>query len=175
MSKKLGINRSKAQNFFNSFFARFKQTKRWIEVTKESAKQLGFVTTIVGRRRYLDEIRSNDSSKRAQAERQAVNSVIQGSAADLMKLAMLKIGSRISDWHKEVPSAGGTGKHPRMLLQIHDELLFEVSNNKVDIQRLKGEVNRCCAEECELDLKLKVPLKVNCSVGTSWGDGMKDC
>jgi DNA polymerase-1 len=117
--------------------------------------------------RYLDDIDSDDDEKRAQAERQAVNTVIQGSAADLMKLAMLKIAARLSDWNKEAVNDGSTGKVPRILLQIHDELLFEIGANEADAGRLKSAVLRC-ADECGEEFRLTVPLKLKCRWGPSW-------
>jgi DNA polymerase I-like protein with 3'-5' exonuclease and polymerase domains len=174
VAKKLSIDRAAAQHVFNSFYARFQGVKQWMEDTKDYARKKGYVTTIAGRRRYLDGIQSSDELKRAQAERQAVNSVIQGSAADLIKMAMLKMASRIMDWAKQTSNYGGTGKPPRLVLQIHDELLFEVVATEEDVQRLKDTVIRCCAQECERDLKLKVPLKLDCSVGKSWGTSMRD-
>ena len=119
--------------------------------------------------RYLDDIHSNDRSKVAQAERQAVNSVIQGSAADLMKLAMIKMSARIMDWKKEGATGDGTDVAPKILVQIHDELLFEVVANKSDINRLRDAVMRCCAEECVREFRMSVPLKLKCSYGASWG------
>ena len=119
--------------------------------------------------RYLDDIHSNDRSKVAQAERQAVNSVIQGSAADLMKLAMIKMSARIMDWKKEGATGDGTDVAPKILVQIHDELLFEVVANESDINRLRDAVMRCCAEECVREFRMSVPLKLKCSYGASWG------
>ena len=166
VAKKLGISRDSAQHFFDSFYNRFYETKRWMDRTKESVRSCGFITTIAGRRRYLDDIYSLDMKKRAQAERQAVNSIIQGSAADLMKLAMIKICSYILlNWKMD----DVTSPKPKLLLQIHDELLFEVSNKDSDIEQLKDAVHSCCADECRNDLKLKVPLKLSCSVGKTWG------
>ena len=88
VAKKLGISRQTAQQHLDAFYRRFQGVRRWMEATKEFARRNHYVTTITGRRRYLDDIQSNDRAKVAQAERQAVNTVIQGSAADLMKLAM---------------------------------------------------------------------------------------
>eukprot|EP00592_Proboscia_alata_P009823 CAMPEP_0194361800 /NCGR_PEP_ID=MMETSP0174-20130528/9418_1 /TAXON_ID=216777 /ORGANISM="Proboscia alata, Strain PI-D3" /LENGTH=1267 /DNA_ID=CAMNT_0039134221 /DNA_START=85 /DNA_END=3889 /DNA_ORIENTATION=+ len=140
VAKKLCVSLDTAQKFFTSFFNRFRGVRKWIDDTKESAKELGFVTTIVGRRRYLDDIRSDCDQKRSQAERQAVNSIIQGSAADLMKLAMLKMADRIVDWKKESLDSGGRRFAPNLILQIHDELLFEVITNDNDISLLKNTV-----------------------------------
>jgi len=74
-----------------------------------------------------------------------------------MKLAMLKIASRLTDWRKEGSDTGGSGAAPKMLLQIHDELVFEIMANKANVDRLTATVNRCCAEECAEELHLKAP------------------
>uniref|UniRef100_A0A7S4JPM5 DNA-directed DNA polymerase family A palm domain-containing protein n=1 Tax=Odontella aurita TaxID=265563 RepID=A0A7S4JPM5_9STRA len=170
VAKKLNVNRSTAQKFLNSFFRRFQGVRRWIEATKEFARRHQFVTTISGRRRYLDDICSSDNGKRAQAERQAVNTIIQGSAADIMKLAMLKMSSRIMDWKKEcLDSPGGSVVPPMILLQIHDELLFETNANEIDVKMLRDAIMRCCAEECVREFNLKVQLKLKCMYGMSWG------
>ena len=97
---KLQIDKNAAQRTIQAFFQRFSRVKQWMEEVKASARLNGFVTTITGRRRYID-INSTNDSLRAQAERQAINTVVQGSAADLIKLAMIKMASRIMDWRKE--------------------------------------------------------------------------
>jgi len=84
-AKKLRITYDAAQKFFASFYKRFPEVRRWMDETKKFARNNGYVTTIVGRRRYLDDINSSDTGKRSQAERQAINTIIQGSAADLSK------------------------------------------------------------------------------------------
>ena len=91
VAKKLNVDKQKAYYFFNSFFRRFRGVKKWIEETKIFARSNGYVCTISGRRRYLTDICSTDDAKKSQAERQAVNSIIQGSAADLIKMAMIKV------------------------------------------------------------------------------------
>jgi DNA polymerase I len=169
VASKLGVGLFAAKQFFDSFYGRFKGVKKWKEDTLAFARKNKYVETITGRKRYLDNISSNDRSLSAQAERQAINTVIQGSAADLMKLAMLKMASRITDWRKEGTGNGETGIPPRLILQIHDELLFELVANQADVDKLKETVTRCCTEECVDELQLKVPLKLKCSVGTSWG------
>lgn len=169
VASKLGVGLSTAKQFFESFYGRFKGVKKWKEKTLQLARKNKYVETITGRKRYLYNIDSDDRSLSAQAERQAINTVIQGSAADLMKLAMLKMASRITDWRKEGTGNGETGIPPRILLQIHDELLFELVANQADVDKLKETVTRCCTEECVDELQLKVPLKLKCSVGTSWG------
>lgn len=169
VANKLGVGLSTAKQFFESFYGRFKGVKKWKEETLQLARKNKYVETITGRKRYLYNIDSHDRSLSAQAERQAINTVIQGSAADLMKLAMLKMASRITDWRKEGTGNGETGIPPRILLQIHDELLFELVANQADVDKLKETVTRCCTEECVDELQLKVPLKLKCSIGTSWG------
>jgi len=157
VAKKLGVDRTAAKAFFDSFYGRFRGVKAWMNQTKSFAREHKYVKTITGRRRYLDNIVSDNEALKKQAERQAVNSVIQGSAADVMKLAMLKIASRLTDWRKEASDAGGTGMAPKMLLQLHDELVIELMSNKADLERLTVAVKRCCAEECEQELHLRVP------------------
>eukprot|EP00559_Dactyliosolen_fragilissimus_P008551 CAMPEP_0184870074 /NCGR_PEP_ID=MMETSP0580-20130426/36381_1 /TAXON_ID=1118495 /ORGANISM="Dactyliosolen fragilissimus" /LENGTH=890 /DNA_ID=CAMNT_0027371971 /DNA_START=169 /DNA_END=2841 /DNA_ORIENTATION=- len=170
VSKKLGVSHSVAQTFFSSFYRKYEGVKQWMDKTIIDARRLKYVKTIAGRRRYLDDIDSDDNSKKAQAERQAINTVIQGSAADLTKLAMLKMASQISHWKKIGCGKGGSGIAPKILLQIHDELLFEIMANEIDIDILKSTVMRCCVEECSQELKLKSPLKLKCSVGISWAN-----
>ena len=170
VASKLGINVATARRIFDNFYARFSGVKQWMQATRQNAKRNGYITTIAGRRRYLEDINSTDDSKRTQAERQAINSVIQGSAADLIKFAMLKISRSIMNWTKDT----GRSPAPRLVLQIHDELLFEVTATDEDVQHLKDTIMRCCARECENDLKLKVPLKLDCAVGKSWGESMRE-
>lgn len=122
-----------------------------------------YSTTIIFYR-YLDDISSENRELKSKAERQAINTVIQGSAADLMKLAMLKMANRITDWRQE------GGIPPKLLLQIHDELLFEIPANQSDVDKLKSVVTRACTEECQEELRLSVPLKLKCSVGLTWGN-----
>ena len=116
VAQKLGIDRQAAQDLYNSFYRRFPRVKRWIDETKIFAYRHKYVKTIYGRKRYLDDIDSHDTAKKSQAERQAVNTIIQGSAADLMKLAMLKMASRVADWKRET-TGNNTDKSltPKML------------------------------------------------------------
>ena len=86
-----------------------------------------------------------------------------------MKLAMIKMSARIMDWKKEGATGDGTGIAPKMLVQIHDALLFEVVANESDINRLRDAVMRCCAEDCVREFRMAVPLKLKCSYGGSWG------
>lgn len=145
-----------AQQYLESWLARFPQVRSFIQHVQETCQMQGFVSTLSGRRRYLPAINSNDKAARQGAQRQAVNTVCQGSAADLIKLAMIRID-------KQLHEAVLEGKEARMLLQIHDELLFEVS--EADIDWLQGVVR----ESMENAMQLCVPLRVQFKKGESWG------
>lgn len=179
VAKNLNVDINSAKKFINSFYGRFPGVKKWMDEVKQFARTNGYVNTILKRRRYLDHITNhNDSAKKAEAERQAVNTVIQGSAADLIKVAMIKMAARIQDWNKEYGGAISDQNSeirppPRILLQIHDELLFEVYDHPDEINRLKETINRCCTTECRKDLSLNVPLTLTCKIGSDWGN-MKD-
>ena len=121
---------------------------------KETAKEHGYVETLLGRRRYIPEMRSRNPGVRGFGERLATNSPIQGTAADLLKIAMIRLHDRLG--------AGATGA--RMLLQVHDELLLEVPVASVE------ETRRIVREEMEGAIQLDVPLKVDMGVGASWYD-----
>lgn len=110
VARKLGITKSAAVAATNDFYRRFRGIKTWMDRVKSQARRDLYVTTIAGRRRYLDDINSDDGNRRAQAERQSVNTVIQGSAADLMKLAMVNLARSLKGW-----TAGGGGSEPRIL------------------------------------------------------------
>jgi len=166
VAKKLSISKTNAQQMMNDFFRRFRRVKSWMDETKSNARKNAYVTTIAGRKRYLDDINSDDNSKRSQAERQAINTVIQGSAADLMKAAMINMTTNLTRW-QDVSS------RPRMLLQIHDEMILEVRFNENHIKDLKDIATKSCCNDCERLFQLKVPLLLNCSAGMSWG-AMRD-
>jgi DNA polymerase-1 len=152
LSKDLGVTFEEAQNFIDAYFSRYPGVKKYIDEQIAQAKKEGFVTTILGRRRYLPEINSKNQGIRQFAERQAVNTPIQGSASDLIKLAMIAIDKEIKK--KELKS--------RMALQIHDELLFDLP--KDELHALAGLVR----ERMENALKLKVPVKVDIKKGHNW-------
>ena len=152
LSQATGMSFAEAQDFIDSYFARFPQVKGWIDKTITQAHADGFVRTLRGRRRQIPELASSNRNRRSAAEREAVNTVIQGSAADLIKIAMINI-------HQRMPEATPTS---RMLLQIHDELLFEAPLEEID--QLKDLVR----EEMEGALSLSVPLRVDMGVGPNW-------
>ena len=152
LSKAIGVSVAEAREFIDSYFRRYGQVRRFIDETLELARARGYVTTMFDRRRYLPTIDSKNDVERKYAERMAVNAVIQGTAADMAKIAMSRIHSRIQT--EDRPSA--------MLLQIHDELLFEIPGSAVDAEREMIEAEMAGAVE------LDVPIKVNVGVGRNW-------
>lgn len=149
LAETLGIPRSQAQDIIKKYFARFSGVKDYIESTIEKAKETGFVETIYGRRRYMNELRSNNPMIRKFGERAAINAPIQGSASDIVKKAMIEVASAT-----EVP----------MLLQVHDELIFEASREAIEADRAK------IVAVMEGVTKLRVPLKANSAVGLNWDE-----
>jgi len=152
LSRDLGIGLEEAQGFIDAYFVTYPQVKDYIDMQIERAKNDGFVTTIMGRRRYVPEINSKNMMLRQFAERQAVNTPIQGSASDLIKLAMIDI-------YKEQKVRKLKSK---MILQIHDELLFDVE--KAELEELIALVR----ERMENVLKLDVPVRVDIKAGDNW-------
>ncbi|MDD4980348.1 MAG: DNA polymerase I [Candidatus Omnitrophica bacterium] len=152
LSRDLGISVDEAQNFIDAYFSRYPKVKDYVEQQIDRAKKDGFVTTILGRRRYIPEINNKNQGIRQVAERQAINTPIQGSASDLIKLAMIQIHGRIKkDNHKA-----------RMILQIHDELLFDVPEGEWD------ELVDIVKDRMENVLKLDVPIRVDIKKGRNW-------
>ncbi len=152
LSQQTGMTRPQAQLFIDSYFEQFPGVLRFIEATREQAHADGFVRTRLGRRRLIPDLASRNKTRRQAAERMAVNTVIQGSAADLIKLAMIRLDRRL----------GEEGLAARMLLQIHDELLFECPPEETD--RLRALVVTEMASAMDLD----VPLVVDAGVGANW-------
>jgi DNA polymerase-1 len=150
----LGIPRKDAQRYIEQYFEHYAGVRGWLDRTIEEAHRTGYVTTLLGRRRYIAELSSRNDTDRAAGERIAANTPIQGSAADLCKLAMLSID-------RALPAvAPGT----KMLLQVHDELVFEAPEEEVDAAS-------ACIRRCmESPYPLAVPLVVGLGVGASWGD-----
>jgi DNA polymerase-1 len=154
LSRDLGIPVIEAQNFIDAYFTRYPKVKDYIQEQINKAKKDGFVTTILGRRRYIPEINNKNQGIRQFAERQAVNAPIQGSASDLIKLAMIEIAKDIS----------GRKLKSTMIMQIHDELVFDVVNNE------KEQLIGLIRERMENVLKLSVPIKVDIKKGKNWLD-----
>ena len=154
LSRDLGISEKEAEEYINKYFNRYPKVKEYIEKTLERARKNHYVTTLTGRRRYLPDINSSNRRRREFAERTAINSPIQGGAADLIKIAMINLYRRLK---KERTDAW-------ILLQIHDELLFEVPYKKIE------EVKRIVKVEMEGAMKLSVPLLVDIKTGKNWAD-----
>jgi DNA polymerase-1 len=152
LASQLGIAAAEAQETIDAYFDRYRGVRRFIDETVRRAKKQGYVTTLLGRRRYLPDLNSRNRTLRQAAERMATNTVIQGTAADLIKKAMV-----------EVDEALGAGRYEaRMILQVHDELVFEVPEAEVESL---GELARSRMQEV---FQLKVPLVVEVDVGRNW-------
>jgi DNA polymerase-1 len=154
LSKELGISQKMAQTYIDNYFARYNGVKEFIEKTIEEAHENKKTGTLLGRIRILTDIDSSNKIVRAAAERIAVNTPIQGTAADLIKVAMIKIDRALAE--KSFRTA--------MLLSVHDELVFEVPPDELD------EVSRLVKETMEGVWDLKVPLRVNIASGYNWAE-----
>jgi len=154
LSRQLAITLEEAKAFIKHYFERFAGVRAWLDRTVEEARQRGFVETLFGRRRYIPELRDRNFSIRAFGERTATNSPLQGSAADLIKIAMIRIQAALR----------GEGLDAKMVLQVHDELVFEVS----DGQRV--EAGGLVKREMEGVADLRVPLVVTIGAGKNWVD-----
>jgi len=152
LSRDLGISRKKAKAYIDNYFARYSGVKMWIDAIIARAREQGFITTLLGRRRYLNDILSKNYNLRSFAERTAVNTPIQGTAADIIKIAMIKVQDELEQYEFAA----------RMILQVHDELVFEVPPN--EISRLIFLVRK----NMETAYTLDVPLKVDMQVGFNW-------
>ena len=154
LAQRLEIDRSVARDITTAYFARFPSVRDYIDRTIEIARQKGYVTTILGRRRYMPALTSSNYMLRSAAEREATNAPLQGSAADLMKLAMVKIDRALA----------ARGSDATMLLQIHDELIFDVRRDALN------DIAKLVRSEMEGALQLSVPLEVTVKSGSNWYD-----
>lgn len=154
LSRELKIPPHEAQNFIDDYFQRYQGVKAYIEASHKQAKNQGYVQTVMGRRRKLPDAGSSNLQLREFAYRQAANAPIQGSCADLIKVAMVNIFSELK---KEKLKA-------RLIMQIHDELIFDLP--KKELEPFKGLVKK----QMEEAIKLRVPVKVNLKSGKSWGE-----
>jgi DNA polymerase-1 len=154
LAKELGIPPSVAQAYIANYFQKYHEVRDYIDKSLEQARERGYVTTLMNRRRYLPDIQNSNRSIRQFAERIAINAPIQGTAADLIKVAMINIHRRLV---KE-------GYKTKLILQIHDELVFEVPQG--ELEGIKALVK----EEMEGVVKLYIPLKVDIGVGKNWAE-----
>ncbi|MEO0043097.1 MAG: hypothetical protein RL329_2545 [Bacteroidota bacterium] len=153
LSKQLDISRSEAKTLIDNYFAQYVGLKKYMDKVVEQARTDGFVTTLMGRRRYLRDINSRNDLARTNAERMAINTPIQGSAADMIKIAMIHIHNYLKDNHLQT----------KMILQVHDELVFDVPKSELEI--VKPMVERLMKTAIP---NLKVPIMVGMGVGNNW-------
>lgn len=152
LAQRLRIPRNEAKQIIDDYFRHFPSISYFIEDTLTAARENGYVETIFGRRRYIPDINSHNATVRALAERNAVNAPIQGTAADIIKIAMINVDRRMTQEHLK----------SKMVLQIHDELLFDAVPEEVKA------LKRLVVEEMENVTKLSVPLTVECNEGKNW-------
>jgi DNA polymerase-1 len=154
LARQLGIERGAAQDYVNRYFARYPGVRRFMDNTREQARRDGYVETVCGRRLYLPDIRSSNRQLQQYSERSAINAPMQGTAADIIKLAMISVDA----WcEQEKPPA-------RLIMQVHDELVLEVRADAV------AEVTEAVRSRMVAALALKVPLKVDTGVGANWDE-----
>jgi DNA polymerase-1 len=156
LSTRAGISRAEAKEFIDNYFATYSGISYYMLHIKEMARQQGWVSTLLGRRRYIPELRMSNPSLRGAGERMAINMPIQGTAADIIKIAMIRLPGRLRE----------AGLKARLLLQVHDELVLEVPRSEVD------RVVPILRETMEGALTLDVPLTVDVKVGDDW-EGMR--
>ena len=152
LSQRLKMSRAEAKKIIDDYFANFPAISSYINDTIAAARETGYVETIFGRRRYLPDINSRNATVRSLAERNAINAPIQGTSADIIKLAMINVSRRLN----------AEGMKSRMVLQIHDELMFDAVPEEVD------HLQKIVTEEMENVISLSIPLTVECNHGNNW-------
>ncbi len=152
LSQNIGISRTEAKQIIDGYFKEFPKVKEYMDFSIEKARENEFVATILGRRRYLKDINSRNGMLRAMAERNAINAPIQGSAADIIKKAMIDVQSEIEKQNLK----------SKMLLQVHDELVFDMHKEEENV--LKNLVKQNMENAVELD----VPIIVDLGIGNNW-------
>ncbi len=152
LAKQIGTSNTIAKSYIDEYFKRYRKVRAYMERSLHEAEKQGYAVTILGRRRPIPELRSKDRTTRGFGERTAINTPIQGSAADIIKIAMIKIHNQLK------------GFKSRMILQVHDELLFEIHESEID------EIPRMIKREMEGAWKLRVPLRVDIGMGKNWAE-----
>ena len=152
LSQRLGIKRGEAKEIIDNYFMQYPKVKDYMDLSIDQAREKGFVETIMGRKRMLNDINSRNAVVRGYAERNAINAPIQGSAADIIKLAMIKVADALKE--KDYKS--------KMLLQVHDELVFDVHQSEIDIFK------SLIKDKMENAISISVPLDVELGIGTNW-------
>jgi DNA polymerase-1 len=152
LARQLQVSRGEAQDYINLYFSRYPGVKRYMEQTRDRARETGYVETVFGRRLYLPEINARNAQRRQYAERTAINAPMQGTAADIIKRAMCTV----DEWlQRDAIDA-------RIIMQVHDELVLEVAESAVPV--VIDEIKMLMASAAELD----VPLEVDVGVGDNW-------
>lgn len=154
LTRQLGIDRNAAQNYIQRYFSRYPGVKQYMDNTRTQAKEKGYVETLWGRRLYLPDIQASQMARQKAAERAAINAPLQGSAADIIKMAMIQI----DHWLQEEEIAA------KMIMQVHDELVFEV--HEQDVDRLVTQIKKLMTEV----VQLRVPLIVSVGIGNNWDE-----
>ena len=154
LGKQLGITRTEAQQYVDLYFERYPGVKAFMDNTREQARETGYVKTVFGRRLYLPDINHSNAQRRQYAERTAINAPMQGTAADIIKLAMINTDQWIRDSKLDI----------KMIMQVHDELVFEVEESEVT--KASKEIARCMESVADLN----VPLQVDVGVGANWDE-----
>jgi DNA polymerase I len=152
LAENLGISRTEAKEIIDNYFQQFPKIKGYMNQVIDKAKENGYVETLMGRRRYLRDINSANATVRSFAERNAINAPIQGTAADMIKLAMIKVAKRLKSMNSK----------SKMLLQVHDELLFDVHKSELN------ELQNIIKEEMQTAMLLKVPIIAESGFGSNW-------
>jgi len=148
------LSREEAVQFITSYFEKYPGVKQYLESTRQQARDKGYVQTLLGRRRSIPEINSPNRQIREAAERMAINMPVQGTSADIIKVAMINLDREVDK--RQLKS--------KMLLQVHDELIFEVPEAELE------EMRQMVPEIMSTALELSVPLKVDIKTGTNWGE-----
>jgi DNA polymerase-1 len=148
------LSREEANQFIQSYFEKYPGIKQYLESTKQQARDKGYVQTLLGRRRPIPEINSANRQVREAAERMAINMPVQGTSADIIKVAMIKLYQEMNKRHME----------SKMLLQVHDELLFEMPSEELE------EVRQLVPEIMSTAIELSIPLKVDIKSGQNWAE-----
>jgi DNA polymerase-1 len=152
LAQQLKITPDEAKGQMEAYFARFGGVRDYLYSVVEQARQTGYTETIMGRRRYLPDLNSDNRQRREMAERMALNAPIQGSAADIIKVAMLNVRRSLAD----------QGLRSRLLLQVHDELVLEIATGE------RAEVEALVRRDMAAAISLKVPMEVSVGVGPNW-------
>jgi DNA polymerase-1 len=154
LARQLGIERDQAQSYVNLYFTRYPGVKDYMDRTRQMAREQGYVETVFGRRLYLPDIKARQQAQRQYAERSAINAPMQGTAADIIKRAMITV----DDWLRK------SGSGAALIMQVHDELVLEVPVKALN------EVKAAVIERMSAAAELRVPLKVDAGTGANWDE-----